>query len=128
MNTVLYENMLKAQKKFFNTGITLPINFRINALKKLKNSIDKHEDEIADALKEDLGKSKSEAYMCEIGLVKSEINYMVKAHKALCKGKTRDDSYHKFLLKKLCQNVAVWVRAHNEPVELSFSADNGASR
>ena len=66
------------QKDFFRSGKTLDVNFRITHLKKLYDVIKQKEDKIAGALYKDLGKSKSEAYMCEIGLVLSEISYMLK--------------------------------------------------
>lgn len=66
------------QKDFFRLGKTLDVSFRITHLKKLYDVIKKKEDEIERALYKDLSKSKSEAYMCEIGLVLSEISYMLK--------------------------------------------------
>lgn len=66
------------QKTFFATGVTLDVNYRINALKKLKSCINKHENDIIEAIHKDLGKSRFESYMCEIGLTLSEISYMLK--------------------------------------------------
>ena len=66
------------QKDFFRSGKTLDVSFRITHLKKLYDVIKQKEDKIAGALYKDLGKSPSEAYMCEIGLVLSEISYMLK--------------------------------------------------
>lgn len=66
------------QRAFFKSGIVLDINFRKNALKKLKDAIIKYEPEINLALKADLGKSPFESYMCETGLVLSEITYMLR--------------------------------------------------
>lgn len=50
---------------------------RIQALKRLKSVIVTHETEIHAALKEDLGKSAAESYMCETGLALSELDYMI---------------------------------------------------
>ena len=72
------DNILESQRKFFQSGATLPVSFRIEMLKKLCNAVKKYEDKIADALKADLGKSTSESYMCEIGMVLSEITYMLR--------------------------------------------------
>ena len=66
------------QRKYFLTGATLDVNFRIHALQKLKDCIIKHEDKINAALKSDLGKSVFESYMCETGMVLSELSYMIK--------------------------------------------------
>lgn len=72
------KKIVDKQKKFFQSGATLPVKYRIDALKKLKITIKKYEKEIASALHTDLGKSEFESYMCEIGLVLSEITYMIK--------------------------------------------------
>ncbi|MCI9070507.1 aldehyde dehydrogenase [Clostridium sp.] len=66
------------QKEFFNLGKTKDINFRIEALKKLKKVIKENEDKILEALKRDLGKSNFEGYATEIGLVYDEINTHIK--------------------------------------------------
>lgn len=66
------------QKEFFNLGKTKDINFRIEALKKLKKVIKENEDKILESLKRDLGKSNFESYATEIGLVYDEINTHIK--------------------------------------------------
>ncbi len=66
------------QNEYFLTGKTLNVEHRISALKTLKACIKRHEDEIGEALKEDLGKSAYESFMCEIGMVYDEISYMVR--------------------------------------------------
>ena len=72
------DDILKSQKNYYMSGATLPVDFRIKMLKKLRAAIRKYESEIADALKADLGKSAFESFMCETGLVLSEISYMIK--------------------------------------------------
>lgn len=69
---------LQALRNYFNTGITKSYLFRIEQLKKLKSSILAHEEDIYAALYTDLKKSKEEAWVTEIGLVISEINYAIK--------------------------------------------------
>lgn len=80
-------DILNKQRKFYLSGKTLDIKYRIKALKDLYNAINKYEEEIINCLYEDLGKSKTESYMCEIGLVKSEISYMIKHIKSFSKEK-----------------------------------------
>lgn len=46
-----------------------------------------HEEEISEAIKKDLGKSNFESYMCETGLVLSELSYMIKHTKSFSKEK-----------------------------------------
>ena len=70
--------LVEKQRSYFYSNRTLDVNSRINALKKLKTCIQNHENEIARALAADLGKSNFESYMCETGLVLSEISYMLK--------------------------------------------------
>lgn len=70
--------LLQKQRKFFSTGATLPVEYRIRALKKLKDGIDLFAPALYDALQADLGKSPSESYMCELGLVKSEISFLLR--------------------------------------------------
>ena len=82
------KNIIEKQKKFFATGKTLDIKYRKEALKKLKASIEKYETEIEEAINKDLGKSTSESFMCEIGLVKSEISYMIKHINKFAREKT----------------------------------------
>lgn len=72
------QTLLQKQREFFSTGATLPVEYRKAALRKLKNAIDLFAQPLYNALKEDLGKSSSESYMCELGLVKSEISFMLR--------------------------------------------------
>ena len=69
---------VEAQRAFFRTGATLPVTFRVAALKKLRDAIRAREDDIAAALREDLGKSDYESYMCETGLALSELSHMIR--------------------------------------------------
>ena len=65
-------DILAKQKEFFRTGGTLSVKTRLAYLKRLRAAIIRSEKEIAAALKEDLGKSKTEAYMTETGMTLSE--------------------------------------------------------
>ncbi len=72
------QHILTMQKTYFASGATLPVRQRVNRLRRLYRAIRMYEDEICAALKTDLGKSRQESYMCEIGLTLSEITHMVK--------------------------------------------------
>lgn len=72
------KDLVTRQRKYFQTGATLPVSVRIDALKRLYGVISGCEKEIHTALKRDLGKSGFESYMCETGLVLEEISYMLK--------------------------------------------------
>ena len=80
--------ILKEQHDFFATGKTIPVEFRMEQLAKLKHSLISHEEDLNTALKKDLGKSQMESYMCEVGLTLSELTWMMKHVKKLAKEKT----------------------------------------
>ena len=69
--------IVSAQRKFFRTGATLPVSWRIEQLKKLKAAVIAHADEFTAALAEDLGRSEVEAYLCDVGPIIVEINEML---------------------------------------------------
>ena len=69
--------IVAAQRRFFRTGETLPVRWRIKQLKRLKEAVLAHEKEFEDALAEDLGRSTVEAYLCDIGPIVVEINEML---------------------------------------------------
>ncbi len=78
MNQNDIHELVEKQRAYFYSNKTLNIDRRIHALKQLQTCILKYEKEIAKALEADLGKSNFESYMCETGLVLSEISYMLK--------------------------------------------------
>ena len=69
MNSEQIRIIVEKQRNFFNTGKTLDVNFRILYLKKLYKVIKDNIELIYEGLYKDLGKSSSESYMCEVGLV-----------------------------------------------------------
>ncbi|MBQ4087724.1 MAG: aldehyde dehydrogenase [Clostridia bacterium] len=81
------QQIVENQKTFFLSGATLPVSFRISQLKKLYHAVKSREAEICTALEKDLGKSNYEAFMCEVGLVLTEISYMISHTKKFAKEK-----------------------------------------
>ncbi len=73
-----YKDMLHAQRAYFSKGECKSVDFRIRQLKNLRQWICEHEQEIMEALHQDLNKSPFEAYATEIGIVKEEIKYILK--------------------------------------------------
>jgi len=69
--------IVATQRRYFRTGVTLPVRWRIKQLKKLKAAVLAHEKEFEDALAEDLGRSQVEAYLCDIGPIITEVNEMI---------------------------------------------------
>ena len=70
--------IVAAQRRFFRTGTTLPVSWRIRQLKRLKEAVLAHEAEFIQALADDLGRSRVEAYLCDIGPIVVEINEMIR--------------------------------------------------
>lgn len=81
------KSIVEKQREYFLTGATLPISYRLEALEKLRISMESHKDEVMVALKADLGKSEQEAYMCEYGLSLSELSYMKKHTKKFARNR-----------------------------------------
>ena len=81
------KNILQQQHNFFSSGETISVDFRLKQLEKLKASLIRHEADLDAALKEDLGKSRMESYMCEVGLTLSELTWMQKHLRSLAREK-----------------------------------------
>lgn len=81
------KEMIRGQRTFFETGRTGELTFRKRSLLKLREAVEKYEDEIVYALHKDLGKNQNEAFATEIGMVYSEISYMLKHLHGLMKEK-----------------------------------------
>ena len=129
----MIENISKKyekQKKFFNSGTSKSIQYRINSLKKLKKNISLNENEIINALKSDLGKSETETFFSEIALIYIEINLALKNVKRWSKKRKVSSSLINFLSSDyiipepygVTLNISPW----NYPFQLSLSPLIGA--
>ena len=87
MTSIEIKNILEKQRTYFNSGVTIPVKYRVLMLKKLYSVIKKYEKEITNMLTLDLGKSDFEGFMCEVGLTLTEISYMIKNVKKFAKEK-----------------------------------------
>ena len=72
------QQIVATQRKFFRTGATLPIKWRIEQHKKLKTAVKAYATDFEDALIEDLGRSRVEAYLCDVGPIIVEVNEMIR--------------------------------------------------
>ncbi len=72
------DNIISTQREYFKNGKMRNYKNRVESLKKLYRNIKLMMPEISEALKVDLNKSEMESYMSEIGMVLSEISYMIK--------------------------------------------------
>ncbi len=70
--------ILEDQRKFFASGKTLDINFRLETLKKLKSLILSHEEELSDALCKDFHKPHFEVLGTESRFIIAELNLTIR--------------------------------------------------
>ncbi|HID0824018.1 TPA: aldehyde dehydrogenase [Clostridium botulinum] len=123
-------NILEKQKSFFDKGYTKDINFRIEALKKLKHNIKINENNIFKALKIDLNKSEFETFITEIGIVYDEINGAIKNIKKWSKPKKVKTPITNFLASSYIYNepygVALIMSPWNYPFQLIMAPLVGA--
>ena len=93
------KRIIEKQRAFFLSGATLDPDFRTEALYNLRKTILDCEQEIAAALKEDLGKSEMESYMCETGLLLSEIDWQIRHVDRLSKNRRAHTPLAQFAAK-----------------------------
>ena len=113
------------QKKYFKSGETLDVDWRIRQLKALKEAAIANQQALQKALAEDLGRSDVEAYLCDVGPVIVEINEILKGLKKwarperhfsglMCFPSTRTDVY------KMPYGVTLIISPFNFPVLLTL--------
>lgn len=112
-------------REFFNTGQTRNIKFRIKQLKALKKALIKYDEDIIQALYDDLNKSSFEAVMTETGIVQEEINYYIKNLKKLARPKRVKVPLTlmpgKSMLYSEPYGVVLIISPWNYPVQLTLS-------
>ncbi|MCJ1667727.1 aldehyde dehydrogenase [Staphylococcus sp. NRL 19/737] len=124
------EQQFENSKTFFKTHKTKDIKFRKQQLKKLSKSIKNHENELLEALKEDLGKSPVEAYATEIGILLKSIKTARKELKNWAKTKQVDTPLFMFPSKSYIKpepyGTVLIIGPFNYPVQLVFEPLIGA--
>ena len=80
--------IVREQRAFFRTNRTLDVEWRIRQLKRLKQAVLDNKEMLEDALHEDLGRSRMEAYLCDIGPIIVEINEILAGLKKWSKPET----------------------------------------
>ena len=73
--------IVEAQRAYFRSGETLDTAWRTAQLKKFRQAVLDREDLLCDALHEDLGRSRTEAFLCDIGPVIAETNEIIRGLK-----------------------------------------------
>jgi aldehyde dehydrogenase (NAD+) len=70
--------IIESQKKFFATGKTFDVRYRLEVLKKMRSVIIEHEQEIVDAIWKDFHKPEFEVIATESRFVIKELNYAIR--------------------------------------------------
>jgi len=119
-----------AQRRFFENGGTQSLQLRRQVLKTLKQIILVEEKAINEALKLDLGKSSSETFLSEVGLVLTEIDYFNRHLQQLAKPKRVTNSLLNWPSKDYVVPEPYGVMLHispwNYPFQLVFTPLIGA--
>ncbi len=66
-------------RRHFDSGATRTYSFRLNRLKRLRESIKRHEQDLYDALYKDLKRNPEETWVTETGLALSELNLAIRS-------------------------------------------------
>lgn len=122
--------LVARQQATFHSGRTLDLAFRREALLRLDRALRDSEASLLSALREDLGKSGAEAYMCEIGLTRAELRHMLRhlrAYARHCPARTPLSQFpaRSFTVRNpygVCLVMSPW----NYPVLLTLSPLIGA--
>ena len=84
----MVKDIIQKQREFFLTNKTLDLEFRKDALLKLKKSLLEHKEELFDAFLKDFNKNSFDVIASEFISLINEINFMVKHMKKFFKPKT----------------------------------------
>lgn len=120
----MIENIINKQRAYFNSGVTLDYNVRINALKQLKSELIKNKDFIIEAFIKDFNKQEFDVIATEFAMVLMEIDYMLKHLKKLMKPVRKKTHIFNFPSKGYIYNepygVCLIISPWNYPLQLSL--------
>lgn len=124
------EELVRAQRAYYQTGATRPVAFRLEQLKKLQQALRSHEALLEQALYQDLRKAPMEVYMCETGMVLEEVRFHRKHLRAWTRERRVATPMAQFPAKSFVSpepyGVALIVAPWNYPVQLCLSPLVGA--
>ena len=118
------------QREAYYTYLPKPLDERLDQLDALRAAISQQEDVLFKALETDLGKCREEAYMTEIGMVQSEISFIMRHLSAWARPKrVRSPLTHfpaKSYIMKEPYGVVLIMAPWNYPFQLSLNPFVGA--
>ena len=116
---------VEKQRRFFQTGKTLPVDYRIRQLKRLRQQVIAYSDRLSAALQADLGRSAAEAYLLDIGVTIAEINETLDGIRKWAKPEMHFSGLQCFpstitKVYKMPYGVSLIISPFNFPVLLTF--------
>jgi len=126
----LIQDIVKNQREYYLSGETLNIDFRLAQLKKLRLSLLQNQQDVYDAFMADYNKCEFDVVSTELGLVISEIDYMLAHLKKLVKPRKVRSNLINFpsrgLLVSEPYGVALIMSPWNYPLQLALAPLVGA--
>ena len=118
------ENYVQNLRNFFNTGKTLNVNYRLAKLKEFRRILIENYDNLKDGFIKDYNKCEFDFVATELGMVISELNYMIKHLKKFSKVKKVRTSIINFTssgrIVPQPYGVVLIVAPWNYPLQLSL--------
>ena len=124
------QELVRAQRTYFDTGVTRPYAFRLLQLKKLQQALRDNEQLLEQAMMQDFRKAPMEVYMCETGMVLEELRFHLKHLKGWMRERAVPTPLAQFPSKSFVSpepyGVALIISPWNYPVQLCLSPLVGA--
>ena len=124
------QEIIDAQRKFYNTGATFCPAYRKEQLIKLRKSILDNLPELVESFKKDYNKCEFDVYSTEVGVVMHELNYMINHVEKFAKPKRVSTSLINFpssgYVVSVPRGVVLIVSPWNYPFQLTISPVIGA--
>ncbi|MBD8067376.1 aldehyde dehydrogenase [Bacillus sp. PS06] len=125
-----YQEVIHKQRQYFSQEHTKSIDFRLDALEKLRHLIRSNEEELMKALKTDLNKSNFDAYITEIGILLEEVRFTIKHLKKWAKPRSVKSSLAQIGSRSFIYpepyGVALIIAPWNYPLQLALAPVIGA--
>lgn len=118
-------DMMQRLRHSYISGLTRPLSWRLHQLKQLKLLLEEHESDLLQALESDLGKSKTEGWLTELGYLNSDIEYTCKHLRKWMRGKRVSQPLMTWPGKSFLHpeplGVVLIIGAWNYPIQLLLS-------
>ncbi|CAM1154491.1 ALDH3A2 (predicted) [Pycnogonum litorale] len=130
MSTISYRKVVHGLRSVFQSGKTLPVDFRVKQLQSFLEMVEKNEAVFCSALAEDLRKPSHESFICELDILRNEIvhtlNHLRDWVKPEKTSKTLPTILDKSFIKNDPYGIVLILGAWNYPIQLSLLPAVGA--